>query len=559
MARCGLSFDRLRLDSDPVSKMAAAADHVLVQLTIDSVGLARQGFGILIILSHTATFPERVRYYSSTAAGLAEWSADSPEGRALSAAFAQSPKPALVGIARMTGTVTQRFDISLNQVAVGHTYQLPIRGKGVTDTTVSYTALADLDFAPSDVTTASDTIAETAHGMLTGAGPFRVINTGGGLPAGLTVDTNYWIIAVDANSYKLATSKANALSGTAVDLTTQGTGTHTLQRGVNDVIIAQLVDQATAVVGANYTATQITGAGETDTMRMTATAAGRWFAVSSAQPDYIAIAETHAAPTDVTIATDLAAILLADQAWYCIASIYNSDAYIAAVAAWCEANGRVYAAETNNTGCVTTSVGSGTDIGVTLLGLGYTRTLPCYYADPALFMTVAEMGRWLPTDPGKATLKFKTLSGIVGLTFTDQHKINLRARRMNTYEQVLADRPFFWEGTVPSQINKFFDITRNSDWYQDQAQKGILEALTGVEIDPYTTAGIKLLQAALIGVGDLAFRQGVLAAVPVTEAPNIEDVSSNDKGNRNLSGLKQSGTFAGAIHTVKPVNIVLTF
>lgn len=542
--------------------MAAAADHVLVQLTIDSVGLARQGFGILIILSHTATFPERVRYYSSTAAGLADWTADSPEGRAISAAFAQSPKPQLVGIARMTGSVTMRTDFAINQVAVGHNYQILVKGKGVTDTTVSYLALADLTFVDGDVTPAADTISEPAHGMPTGAGPFRLSTTGvfpAATPA-LAVDTNVWIIAATADTYKLAISKANALANTPVDITAAaGGGTHTLRRGQNDVIIAQLVQGLAAVTGANYTATQITGAGETDTGRTTATAVGGWYALSASQPDYISITQTHAAPVDVTIATDLAAILLADQAWYCISSIYNSDAYITAVASWAEANGRVYAAETNNTGCATVSIGSGTDIGATQFALGNTRTMLSYYADPALFMTIALMGRWLPTDPGKATTKFKTLNGIAGLTLTDQHKINLRARRMNSYEQVLADRAFFWEGTVPSTINRFFDITRNVDWYQDQAQKGVLEALAGVDIDPFTTPGIKLLQAALIGVGDLAFRQGVLAAVPVTEAPALADVSSIDKANRNLSGLKQSGTFAGAIHTAKPINITLTF
>jgi hypothetical protein len=40
-------------------------------------------------------------------------------------------------------------------------------------------------------------------------------------------DANVWVIVVDANTYKLATSEANALAGTAIDFTDAGVGNHT--------------------------------------------------------------------------------------------------------------------------------------------------------------------------------------------------------------------------------------------------------------------------------------------------------------------------------------------
>lgn len=543
--------------------MAAAADHVLVQLTIDSVGLQRQGFGEQLILSHRRSkFAERLRRYTSTAAGVADWGSDSVEGRAIAAAFSQQPPPRSVAVALAAGTLIQRYDLSPDAPAVGEVYSIDVKGEGITDTTVSYTALADLAFVDGDVNTSTDAITETAHGMLTGAGPFRLSTTGvfpTATPA-LAVDTNYWIIAVDADNYKLATSKANAIGGTAIDITAaSGGGTHTLRRVQHDVVCAQLVQGLNAVPGANYTATQVTGAGETDSVRVVGNQANAWFSLAVNNPFALSNAQTHDAPSDTTLATDLAAILVADQGWYTVTTLYNSDAYIAAVEAWTEANGRTYVWDTCNTTCGTTAVSGGTDIGATSLGLNYKRSMGAYYREPARFLATSLLGRWLPTLPGKATTKYKTLAGVIGETFTDTFKANLRARRMNAYEQVRPDLAFFWEGTVFSTTNKFFDVTRMADWYQDGAQTTVLEALASVDIDPYTTAGIKLLQAALIGFGDLAFRQGVLAAVPVTVAPRIEDVTTDDKGNRNLSGLKQSGVFAGAIHTVKPINVVLTF
>jgi hypothetical protein len=83
-------------------------------------------------------------------------------------------------------------------------------------------------FVDGDVTVGADTIDDTGHGFITGEGPVRMTSSGT-LPAGLAVDTDYWIIRVDDNTYKVATSRANALAGTDVDITAAaGSGTHTL-------------------------------------------------------------------------------------------------------------------------------------------------------------------------------------------------------------------------------------------------------------------------------------------------------------------------------------------
>ena len=52
--------------------------------------------------------------------------------------------------------------------------------------------------------------------------------TTGTLPAGLSLATDYWLVRQSATTAKVATSWANAVAGTFVDITTAGTGTHTL-------------------------------------------------------------------------------------------------------------------------------------------------------------------------------------------------------------------------------------------------------------------------------------------------------------------------------------------
>jgi len=48
------------------------------------------------------------------------------------------------------------------------------------------------------------------------------------LPAGLSASTTYYLIYQSATTFKVASSLANALAGTAVDITDTGTGTHTM-------------------------------------------------------------------------------------------------------------------------------------------------------------------------------------------------------------------------------------------------------------------------------------------------------------------------------------------
>ena len=50
------------------------------------------------------------------------------------------------------------------------------------------------------------------------------------LPGGLATATDYYVIKVTDSTFKLATSYANAIAGTAINITDAGTGTHTMSR-----------------------------------------------------------------------------------------------------------------------------------------------------------------------------------------------------------------------------------------------------------------------------------------------------------------------------------------
>ena len=102
--------------------------------------------------------------------------------------------------------------------------------------TFTFASATDLDIT-------ANTITKIDHGMATGDSV--TLSTSGTLPTAtpaLSAGTTYYVIYVDANKFKLADSKANALAGTAIDITAAGSGVHT---------VTNTVSQNTTVTKAN--------------------------------------------------------------------------------------------------------------------------------------------------------------------------------------------------------------------------------------------------------------------------------------------------------------------
>ncbi len=98
----------------------------------------------------------------------------------------------------------------------------------------------------------TDIVTATGHLMTNGDGPLQ-LTTSGTLPAGLALTTNYWVIFIDTNTFKLATTRALALAGTAVDVTDTGSGTHTLDRETR-LVVPEGVTRIRLIAGARFDA-----------------------------------------------------------------------------------------------------------------------------------------------------------------------------------------------------------------------------------------------------------------------------------------------------------------
>lgn len=521
----------------------ALSDIVSLTISAGTVSIGRSGFGIPLILSVNAAWSERVRSYTDIEGVADDFATTAPEYLAANALFSQEPRPELIKIGRAAGKPTQQYTISLPSVSLGSTYEINVVGQGVTAGTASYTTLVDQTFTALN---AGDVFTAVAHGMSTGDGPFRM--SGGSLPTGTAVDTNYWIIKLTADTYQVATTKANALALTALVLTGDGSGT--LLRQNNDTIIAQLVQDLNAITGLNYLAVHTAGAAETDTIVVTATAAGSWFSLEAANLTLIKIEQTHSEP-GTTLATDLNAIIAEDDAWYALYTLYNSDAYVKAAAAAIEGKKKIYIADLSNSESATLA-NDGGDTGDDLQTLNYDRTATMYHPNPSAMAGAAWMGTRLPYEPGSATWKFAQ-PDIAAVSLTSTQAANLVNKNIN-FVQTTAGIDIAREGKMVG--GEFIDVIRDLDWLEDDMTKAVFETLAANPKVPFTNAGIALIEAAVRGSLLRAADRQIIASDFTVVVPLVSATSSADRAIRLLSGVKFQCRLAGSVHKVTITGVV---
>jgi hypothetical protein len=117
-------------------------------------------------------------------------------------------------------------------------------------------SLGAISRSVSVVDAGTDTL--TFSNTYTGADTQVQFASTGTLPAPLVADTDYWLIPLTSTTFKVATSFANSLAGTAINLTDPGTGTTTVQIQPNagfvqpQIIALSLAGLTTALSTGNF-------------------------------------------------------------------------------------------------------------------------------------------------------------------------------------------------------------------------------------------------------------------------------------------------------------------
>jgi hypothetical protein len=112
----------------------SASDLVQVNVSIASSTVQQPGFGVPLILGCSATFPELVRSYSDMDGVTADFAPTTPEYKAASKMFTQSPAPSKILIGRRT------HKPAMTTTVTPAAANLTVYGMTVNGTDVSYTS-----------------------------------------------------------------------------------------------------------------------------------------------------------------------------------------------------------------------------------------------------------------------------------------------------------------------------------------------------------------------------------------------------------------------------------
>lgn len=546
--------------------------HVSVTIVVNNSGLAQQGFGTAAFLGYNTAWSEKSRAYRRAADAVADGLAsDSPEVRFIAAVTAQSPRPPLVKILRGTRPPTQQYRLAATAVA-NTKYQVDVSGTGVTDTPVVFTSdstptlseihnslitqLTAVDGAPYTVTQEPtsfsffsfvptgpgfDVSHAVAHGRITGEGPVHTHNVGGALPGGLAEATPYFIIAVGPDDLSFATSRANALAGIPINVTSGGTGANTIQE----------VTESTTRPDAP--------------ILVTADDPGDWFNLSVSQTASLSVSQTH---DDPGVADDLDEIVNEDADWYYLYTAWNSRAVLMAAADWTESEEfKFYVGDTQDSVCENTVDGPG-DVGHDVAALSYTRSLVDYRRRPEQMHGARWIGTVAPLPVGTWTAAYKTPAGSSADKFTTQQIINLDARKVS-YFKVEAGRSITWEGKLGSPSFLFADVRVSLDFMLDLIQKNAFSLLVSRPKLAYVDEDIAMMEAriqAAIDVGASDAHKIVAKGTPgdpndpqpTVRLPRVRQVDPSVRALRKLPDGEVFFRLQGAIHTVD-VGVTVVF
>jgi len=154
----------------------------------------------------------------------------------------------------ISGTASTTANSGVYNVALGTDVSFQSNYTDATPVAKTFVA-ADVTIDP------ANTITIAAHGFVTG---LKVALTGTNLPTGLSA-TDYWVIKVDTNTIKLATSLALASAGTAVVITNAGT---TADAALTPATVSQVIKLQQSADGVTYfdvsgDTVTVTGSGNT--------------------------------------------------------------------------------------------------------------------------------------------------------------------------------------------------------------------------------------------------------------------------------------------------------
>lgn len=568
--------------------MAQLSQIVVVNITKESRGVTRQGFGIPLLLSPHVAYADRVRSYSSSSAVGTDFGLTSAEYAAAQIAFSQSIKPSAIQIGRQRVGAIQSLISTLATPSLSFT--ITVNEPPQAGDTVAYvfqkpngTKLFTLAVS-TDATTA---IAEAWKDAIEADGDYSATWSG----SVITVTTS---LAVYTGVVYVSRGDENGDPYRGHQFAVGGSGAYvteiTDENGANPTVVVGIISGDTAAVVADRIAkaTSILGViNDGDNANIfgslasaTTQGGGLYTVIFDADRDYgnvtvdakqtlttsdtgRGVSSVGGASVDLSAIEDagvaLAAVTFASNTWYGLVTMVPSfgnafgeeTAVTIPAKTFVEANERLYIALSLDPIIInSTASADTTSVAYQFKAASIERTAVLYHDNAGEFADLAWLARMLPTAPGSATWKFKTLRGVTFSNLTDTQAANALAKNANTYES-FAGTNLTREGTVAS--GEFIDVIVGLDWVVVNMRADVFDGLANAPKIPFTNKGIASIVNLVKARLTLAVGQGIFSdnPAPVVTAPDVVDVDPADKAARFLRTIDWDATLQGAVHKVQ--------
>jgi hypothetical protein len=264
----------------------------------------------------------------------------------------------------------------------------------------------------------------------------------------------------------------------------------------------------------------------------------------------------------------LTAVRLYDDDWYGLIATTRDATTQGLIAAWTEANSKVFACASANANIVNVApLSDTTSLAAVLKAAAYDRTICMYDALAATtYPEAAVLGKVFPLHPGSYALMFKTLVGVTRSLLSETQSYNARQKNCLVYETI-GGVNILQEGKMAS--GEYFDVIVFIDWLVARIKEaafanfvkqgkvsfdedGILSCRNAIE--PPFEEGLSYS-----GISPFAYdSDGVQIGGYFFTVPKLADISAIDKAARTLNGLKATAFLAGAIQKMT-LDLTITY
>jgi hypothetical protein len=254
----------------------------------------------------------------------------------------------------------------------------------------------------------------------------------------------------------------------------------------------------------------------------------------------------HAAPAAINYGAQLTAAIAVDNDFYGVIIDSVLEADILATAPIVEANGKFFAARSEDAAIL---AGTSGNVAEDLLAASYTRTHLMHVGDADEWADAAICGRMLPIDAGTDTWAYKTLTGVTAETYTSAAIAELDGQRCNRYVSA-AGLSFSFAGYMSAPA-WFADLRIFIDELQVRLQEDFLARQVSNAI-PYREPGPTIIRNIIADrlskyatAGVIEFETGDIVV------PDPDSQTASDRAARIYRGITFEATYVAFAHNMR--------